>query len=158
MDSIPSSNPPEVGETTAGNLIAYAVVCLLMVVVVVSLRLYVRLRLLRKFGIDDTALAITLFSTIVGVVVTTYATRLGLGRHFDTLSIEQRSAFSKDVYNIRSSPHHALRISSRPRRQLDSGDDCILDLWRSYMLDRVPVYTDTPATFRDLLLPSSNGR
>ncbi|KAK4157293.1 hypothetical protein C8A00DRAFT_11824 [Chaetomidium leptoderma] len=80
------------------SLIAYAVVCSSVVVIVVSLRLYVRLRLLRKPGIDDIALAVTLFSTIASVIVTTYATGLGLGRHFDTLSMEQRVAFSKFIF------------------------------------------------------------
>lgn len=136
--SIPRSIPVDNQENTAGSLIAYAVVCFVIVTVVSSLRFYVRLRLLRKPGIDDIALAITSvrasivptlrkgdigghtdpssqFSTIAAVFVTTYgtcasplqisallvhsdpfeATRLGLGRHFDSLSTEQRSTFSK---------------------------------------------------------------
>jgi hypothetical protein len=40
--------------------VAYAIVCSVVVIVVTSLRFYVRFRLLRKFGIDDIALTATL--------------------------------------------------------------------------------------------------
>ena len=58
--NMPAIILPDTPENTAGSLIAYAVVCFTVVVVVVCLRFYVRLRLLRKSGIDDIALAITL--------------------------------------------------------------------------------------------------
>jgi hypothetical protein len=55
----PFSPPPDAHESISGSLIAYSVACLLVVVTVVSLRLHIRVRLLRKFGGDDIALAIT---------------------------------------------------------------------------------------------------
>lgn len=42
-----------------GSLIAYCVVCMFVIAVVVSLRFYIRLGVIRKFGNDDVALAAT---------------------------------------------------------------------------------------------------
>jgi hypothetical protein len=47
-------------ESMVGSLIAYSVVLLLLNVVVVALRYYVRLVLIRKFGSDDVAIGATL--------------------------------------------------------------------------------------------------
>ena len=47
-------------ESRVDSLIASAVVFLLVCVVVVGLRFYIRLRVIRKFGNDDIALAVTL--------------------------------------------------------------------------------------------------
>lgn len=62
------------------------------------------------------------------------------------------------MHIIRTPPHYAPGVPSRSRRQLDSGGNRVLEFWGSDMLDRVPLYPDTPATFRDLLLYSSTGR
>ncbi|KAK4038627.1 hypothetical protein C8A01DRAFT_17288 [Parachaetomium inaequale] len=90
---IPGSPPPNAHESIAGSLIAYSVACFLVVVAVVSLRLYIRLRVIRKFGSDDIALGVTTFSTVVNIIGITSATRFGLGAHIDILSEEERSRF-----------------------------------------------------------------
>jgi hypothetical protein len=56
----PTRHPRDTQEHAIRSLVAYAIVCLVVVIVVTSLRFYVRFRLLRKFGIDDIALAVTL--------------------------------------------------------------------------------------------------
>ena len=55
-----NSPPSDIHESIAPSLIAYSVICQLVIVIVVSARFYIRLRLLRKFGMDDMALAATL--------------------------------------------------------------------------------------------------
>ena len=55
----PGSTPPDAHESIARGLIVYAVACFLVIASVVSLRLYIRLRVLRKFGSDDIALTVT---------------------------------------------------------------------------------------------------
>jgi hypothetical protein len=72
-------------------------------------------------------------------------------------SVVSNESFSQDVHIISTPSHYAPCIPSRPRCQLDSGDDRILDLWGSGMLDSVPLHTDTTATFRKLLHLSSIG-
>jgi hypothetical protein len=54
------SLPPNAHESMAGSLIAYAIVFVLMDMVIVALRFYVRLRVIRRVGLDDWALAATL--------------------------------------------------------------------------------------------------
>lgn len=64
MDQINlTRKPPNGQESMVGGLIASAVVFLLVCVVVVALRFYVRLRVIRDFGNDDIALAATLVIT-----------------------------------------------------------------------------------------------
>lgn len=61
MDRNMRSNiPRDTQEHAVGSLVAYAILCSVVVIVVTSLRLYVRFRLLRKFGTDDIALTVTL--------------------------------------------------------------------------------------------------
>lgn len=52
-------SPPNAHETMVGSLITYSVVCVLVIAVVASLRFYIRLGVIRKFGNDDVALAVT---------------------------------------------------------------------------------------------------
>lgn len=51
---------PNAYDSMTGTLISYAVVFVLMDMVVVALRFYVRVRVIRKVGLDDWALAATL--------------------------------------------------------------------------------------------------
>jgi hypothetical protein len=63
--------------------------------------------------------------------------------------------FSQDVHHIRDPPHHPQCILPGPGHHLDVGEDCVLDAGRSGMLDCVPLYTDTPSAFGELLLFST---
>ncbi|KAL2179685.1 uncharacterized protein P884DRAFT_239229 [Thermothelomyces heterothallicus CBS 202.75] len=106
---MPRGSATDADESVASGLIAYCVVLLVVVLVVVSLRLYIRLRLLRKAGNDDIALGVTVVATIADCIGVTYATRLGLGRHIDTLSLEERSHFLKLVF-LSSMGYHVVVI------------------------------------------------
>jgi hypothetical protein len=65
---------PDLYKSIAAPLIAYSAVCQIVILIVVSLRFYIRLRLLRKFGVDDMALAATLTSTIGSMIGIAYGT------------------------------------------------------------------------------------
>ncbi len=55
-----TNETPHEHESVATSLIIYSTIFLLVNILVVALRFHVRLRILRKFGGDDIALAITL--------------------------------------------------------------------------------------------------
>lgn len=52
--------PSNIYESIAPSLIVYSVICQVVILTVVASRFYIRLRILRKFGADDMALAATL--------------------------------------------------------------------------------------------------
>ncbi|KAL2161083.1 hypothetical protein VTH06DRAFT_8796 [Thermothelomyces fergusii] len=106
---MPGGPATDADENLAKSLIACSVAVLGFVLVVVSLRFYIRLRLIRKAGIDDVALGVTLLATVGNCVGVTYATRFGLGRHIDALSLEERSHFLKLVY-LASMGYHVIVI------------------------------------------------
>lgn len=54
-----TSPHPDIYESIAPALIAYSIICQVVMVIVVGSRFYIRLRILRKFGVDDMALAAT---------------------------------------------------------------------------------------------------
>jgi hypothetical protein len=109
-----TSPHPDIHESIAPPLIAYSVICQVVIVTVVCSRFYIRLRILRKFGADDMALAATLvrapvsfewstqraeesnigsqFSTIGGVIGIGYGrymvsrTQLGILMHYPVLT------------------------------------------------------------------------
>jgi hypothetical protein len=58
-----SNPPPHAQKSMVKSLIAYSIICMLVIAVVVSLRFYIRLRVIRKFGHDDAALAATVVRT-----------------------------------------------------------------------------------------------
>jgi hypothetical protein len=61
MDQLPAERlPPDAYENCAGRIVAIITACLVVAIVVVSLRFYVRLVIIRKFGADDWALAVAL--------------------------------------------------------------------------------------------------
>jgi hypothetical protein len=64
MDQNAARNVPSQTESIAPSLIAFSAVFLLLSVVIVALRFYVRLGVIRKFGTDDVALALTLVSLL----------------------------------------------------------------------------------------------
>ncbi|KAK3934500.1 hypothetical protein QBC46DRAFT_399590 [Diplogelasinospora grovesii] len=92
-DDVDESNlPPYAHDSIVRSLITYVGLLLCVNLVVVSLRFYIRLRLIRKFGYDDWALAATLFATIGAAGGTTSGTAFGLGRHIWVLSIQEQSS------------------------------------------------------------------
>jgi len=62
-----TNHPPNEHESVATSLVIYSSIFLVVNIVVVALRFHVRLRVLRKFGTDDIALAITLVRVWVRV-------------------------------------------------------------------------------------------
>ena len=58
-----SGSPRHPLKSMVKGLIAYSIICMLVIAVVVSLRFYIRLRIIRKFGNDDAALAATVVRT-----------------------------------------------------------------------------------------------
>ncbi|KAK4247458.1 hypothetical protein C7999DRAFT_14499 [Corynascus novoguineensis] len=102
MSGGPTEDANRADESIADDLIECVVVLMAIMLVVVSLRFYIRLRLLRKAGNDDIALAATMVRTIhgplPGILFFFLATRHGLGHHIETLSLEERSFFLKLVY------------------------------------------------------------
>ncbi|KAK3983865.1 hypothetical protein QBC44DRAFT_302411 [Cladorrhinum sp. PSN332] len=108
--SVPRNAPLKAQESKAGSLIASSVVFLLVCVAVVTSRFYVRLRVIRNFGNDDTALAITLFLTVATVAGVVYATRVGLGTHFETNTIDNRRSFLKLLFCTSLGYHLCLML------------------------------------------------
>ncbi|KAL2194182.1 hypothetical protein P885DRAFT_43521 [Corynascus similis CBS 632.67] len=98
MSGGPTEDANRADESIANGVVKCVVVLLAIMLVVASLRFYIRLRLLRKAGNDDIALAATLVSVIACNIGVIYSTRHGLGNHIETLSPEERSYFLKLVY------------------------------------------------------------
>ncbi|RDW71128.1 hypothetical protein BP6252_07691 [Coleophoma cylindrospora] len=71
---------------------------LLIAAVVVGLRLYVRGRIVRKFGIEDFFVGITLLSSICQTVTVYDQVYFGLGRHTSTLTPEEGMSQKKILY------------------------------------------------------------
>jgi hypothetical protein len=79
-----SNPPPHAQKSMVKSLIAYSIVCVLVIAVVASLRFYIRLRVIRKFGHDDAALAATVvrtpFSSPVPTLISARVPREGRAR------------------------------------------------------------------------------
>lgn len=85
-------------ENSQELILAIIATCVSVAVFVVSLRFYVRLVIIRKFGPDDWALAAALVATIFGGAIMGVSVRLGLGRHAHLLSLTQMSTFLKIIW------------------------------------------------------------
>ncbi|KAL2151788.1 hypothetical protein VTH82DRAFT_6886 [Thermothelomyces myriococcoides] len=107
--AMPRDSATDADENVVDGFIACTVILLALILVVVSLRFYIRLRLLRKTGSDDIALAVTVAAIITNCVAAIYATRFGLGRHWDTLSLDQRSCFLKLMF-VASVGYHVIVV------------------------------------------------
>ncbi|CZR60262.1 uncharacterized protein PAC_10158 [Phialocephala subalpina] len=94
----PDDLPPNAYENRAGMTVAIISACLFVSTVVVSLRFYVRLVIIRKFGVDDWALAVVLVTTMGAAILMAVTTKFGLGGHFYLLSIPEKSKFLKLVW------------------------------------------------------------
>ncbi|RMZ73302.1 integral membrane [Pyrenophora seminiperda CCB06] len=82
----------------AWRIIVVTTLCLVVSVVVVGLRFYVRWVIIRNLGRDDWFLAAALVVYIGVATLTAACTKFGLGRHIDTLSIQKRSLFLKLIW------------------------------------------------------------
>ncbi|KAH8646492.1 hypothetical protein BGZ60DRAFT_233206 [Tricladium varicosporioides] len=85
-------------ENFAGRIIAIIAACLFVATVVVSLRFYVRLVIIKKFGADDWALGAALIATIFAATTMAACTRLGLGGHAYLLSTPEISKLLKVIW------------------------------------------------------------
>ncbi|KAL2129160.1 hypothetical protein VTI74DRAFT_8154 [Chaetomium olivicolor] len=102
--------PPNLDGNIAGSLIAYSVVLSLLDFFIVSLRFFVRLRVIRKFGLDDWGVAATLGATVGSVVFIIYSTKIGLGTHIDALSMDDRSTLLKLIFASALGYHFAIML------------------------------------------------
>lgn len=90
--------PPNAYENHGGRTVAVITVCLFLVTVVVCLRFYVRLVIVRKFGADDWVLAASLVVTLVAAIVLAAATKFGLGGHAYLLPLPEFSKVLKFIW------------------------------------------------------------
>ncbi|KAK4235822.1 hypothetical protein C8A03DRAFT_17469 [Achaetomium macrosporum] len=105
------SHPPTAHESMVGRLIAFSVTLVLVNVVIVALRFYVRVRVIRKFGLDDWALAATLVRFLSATItVSSRSTRLGLGVHIDVLSLSERSTLLQLIFVSASGYHFIIML------------------------------------------------
>ncbi|KAH6663234.1 hypothetical protein B0J14DRAFT_707230 [Halenospora varia] len=99
MDQPQAKDPaPAAYENFAERIVAIIAACLFVATVVVSLRFYVRLVIIKNFGADDWALAVALIATIGSATIMAVCTRLGLGGHAYLLTIPEMSTFLKLVW------------------------------------------------------------
>ncbi|CZR51377.1 uncharacterized protein PAC_01252 [Phialocephala subalpina] len=92
------SLPPYAHENCAERVLVIITVCLFVATIVVSLRFYVRLVIIKKFGPDDWTLAAALIVTIGAATVMAVSTKFGLGSHAYLLSTPKMSKFLKLVW------------------------------------------------------------
>ncbi|KAJ5560715.1 hypothetical protein N7513_003114 [Penicillium frequentans] len=68
----------------------------LLSIIICSLRLYARAFILKRFGMDDIAVCISLSFNGLGIAIVYY----GEGRHFDNLSLEDKAIWLKVLPTI----------------------------------------------------------
>lgn len=66
--AMPRDSATDADENVVDGFIACTVILLALILVVVSLRFYIRLRLLRKTGSDDIALAVTVVRSLPDLI------------------------------------------------------------------------------------------
>ncbi|KAI2783664.1 hypothetical protein F4815DRAFT_502682 [Daldinia loculata] len=82
MDNVSNDNSGNLGP----SLLAVEWLFTVISTLVVALRLYVRLRVLRKFNIDDCMIIITLLCAIGNAIFITIAVSWGFGKHMSSLA------------------------------------------------------------------------
>jgi hypothetical protein len=85
MNSEVVGDPKAANETRTASVQAFVAVCLVVSLVFASLRLWVRLKIIRGFGKDDWAMVAAIFLLIFSGVLCVIASTLGLGRHMSSL-------------------------------------------------------------------------
>ncbi|KAH7305548.1 hypothetical protein B0I35DRAFT_471622 [Stachybotrys elegans] len=110
MEVLDEAGPPHSSEDIGPTLIAYVVCLVALSVVFIALRLYIRLRIIRNFGMDDWALVLTMviiISCVAGMVV---VVRFGLGRHMDSLSRSTQGVILTMIWFISIGYHFTIMV------------------------------------------------
>ncbi|RMY95778.1 hypothetical protein D0864_05278 [Hortaea werneckii] len=88
------------GEDRSHAILAIMASLNAITVVFVTARLFVRIKLLRNAGLDDYLIVAAMICSFVNLGISTAAIKSGSGRHFNTLSLEEKSGVIK--YTIAS--------------------------------------------------------
>ncbi|KAI1417112.1 hypothetical protein F5Y13DRAFT_204453 [Hypoxylon sp. FL1857] len=87
MDNVDSIDAGDLGPAVLGVAWTFASVSIL----IVSLRFYVRLSIVRKLTLDDYVIIVTLIFSLGNSIILTVSTSWGLGRHIESLASEPLS-------------------------------------------------------------------
>ncbi|CAM1508822.1 Fc.00g025610.m01.CDS01 [Cosmosporella sp. VM-42] len=87
-------DPAYVAESNLPRILGVSSVLFFLAAIFVALRMYVRLRIVRSVGRDDWTMAACLVFTCSGWIIFVIQSFHGLGRHFDTISPEDKIKFA----------------------------------------------------------------
>ncbi|KAE9367290.1 hypothetical protein N431DRAFT_382891 [Stipitochalara longipes BDJ] len=90
--------PPSMHENRGGRVVAGITVCSIVVTLIVGLRFYVRLGIIKKLGADDWVLAAALVLTLFSAIILAAATRFGFGSHISLLSLPEITKILKVIW------------------------------------------------------------